>query len=74
MGLISGRVQKVMKIGILVQEVLRQQSQASAGVAEHLFAAGSCANWTPGAKFLVAVRGYGPGAGGWHPGISFLVV
>lgn len=34
MGLISGRVQKAMKIGLLVQEVLRQQSKASAGHAE----------------------------------------
>lgn len=34
MGLINGRVQKAMKIGLLVQEVLRQQSKASAGDAE----------------------------------------
>lgn len=56
MGLVSGRVQKVTKPGLLVWEVLEQQRQASVGGCRmHLFAAGDYDNWAPRAKLLGAI-------------------
>lgn len=73
MGLVSGRVQKVMKAGLLVPEVLGQQRQASAGDAgqRHLFAAGDSDNWTPRAKLLGAILDIGLVQEASSPGIDF---
>lgn len=55
MGLVSGKVQKVTKPGLLVREVLGQQTGLSGGCRMHLFAAGDCDNWAPRAKLLGAI-------------------